>query len=587
MRLAVLVLLAAGVAAAAALAVADAPAALWQKRWVYLPGNLYVSANMPELEAMLQRASRAGYNGVLFEDYKTLTWWNLDQAARWQVNAQRLRQTATALKLELVVCVFPFGRANALLSHDVNLASGVPVVDAPCVVSGGRLCPRQTAILRNGSFEEFKGQKALHYSFQDAPGSGSWIDDQVVKAGRVSLRFDHLGQANAHGHGRICQQLAVLPWQQYRIRAWLKTEHLSAENVQLLVLADGQTLQYQHLVAGRPGVLQAVSAVRDLTTDWVEQSVTFNSLAHTNVLLYAGVWGGTAGTIWWDDLRLDAVPLLNVLRRATLPLTIRCADGAACAEGHDFERIVDPLLGKHPWPGEYDTRHEPPEVRIPAGSRLREGQTVTLSCYHPVIVYDGQVNCSMAESKVFDLCAEQVRRTRDTLAPDGWFMSHDEIRCAGWEPVECRGFATAGALFADSISRCYGLARDLGGGKPVYVWSDMFDPHHNAHDHYYLVNGTLSNAWLGLDPRVVVMKWGGGAIARPGLQFFAARGNAQMIAAFYDGEVAADHAMWQEAAHGVPNVMGVMYTTWRHDYTKLESFAQAWWGGGSASGGAR
>ncbi len=221
--LAVLVALAACFAMSTALAGDDLPSTPWQKRWVYLPGNLYVDANIPELDAILQRARRADYNGVLFEDYKTLTWWDLDQASRWQANARRLRQTASALKLELVVGVFPFGRANALLSHDANLASGVPVVDAPCVVRGGRVLPRQTAILRNGSFEEFKGQKALLYSFQDDPGAGSWIDDQVVKAGQVSLRFDHLGTTKRHAprptnSGGLPGKGGRNPWERSQVR---------------------------------------------------------------------------------------------------------------------------------------------------------------------------------------------------------------------------------------------------------------------------------------------------------------------------------------------------------------------------------
>ena len=557
----------------------DGPAAVaWSKRWVYLSGNLYVDANLPPLEGILQRASQAGYTGVLFEDYKSMTWWTLDQPDRWQANAQRLRRAASALNLELVAAVCPFGRANALLAHDVNLASGLPVIDAPCLVRDGRLVPRQTAELRNGSFEEFRGERAAHYSFQDEPGVSSWIDQQVAREGRASLRFEAFTQP--HGHGRICQPVAVQPWQQYRLRAWMKTEHLTADNVQLLVLGGGRTLQYQHLVAGRPGALQSISSVRDLTTEWVEQAVTFNSLENTNVLVYAGVWGGRAGRIWWDDLRLDAVPLLNVLRRDSLPLVVRDAHGAVCEEGRDFERVVDPRLGNHPWRGDYDTRHDPPVVRIPAGSRLHEGACVTLSCYHAAIVYDGQVGCSLAEPKVFDLCAQEVSRNREVLAPDGWFMSHDEIRCGGWEPMERRVGDTAGAMLAGNVARCFALAREHGGGRPVYVWSDMFDPHHNAHDRYFLVNGSLSNSWQGLDRRVVVMKWGSGAMARPGLQFFAARGHAQMIAAYYDGDVAADHAMWMEAARDVPGLIGVMYTTWRNDYAKLEAFAHAWWGGG-------
>lgn len=289
--------------------------------------------------------------------------------------------------------------------------------------------------------------------------------------------------------------------------------------------------------------------------------MTFNSLDNDSVRVYVGEWGGKAGKIWWDDLRIDAAPTLNVLRRESLPLKIVGEDGAEYEEGRDFERIADAQLGRNPWPGSYDTHHESPEIRLTANSRIREGQRVLLSCYHAALVYGGQVNCSMDEPKVFELCRLQMQKTVEALDPDGFFMSHDEIRCAGWEPRQIEQYKNADELFAYNIRQCFEIANDAGGGKPVLVWSDMYDPNHNAHDNYYLVNRTIAGSWEGLDSRIIIMKWGGGKIARPGLQFFAERGHQQMIAGYYDGDVAADHRMWMEAAEGLPNIIGVMYTT--------------------------
>lgn len=129
------------------------------------------------------------------------------------------------------------------------------------------------------------------------------------------------------------------------------------------------------------------------------------------------------------------------------------------------------------------------------------------------------------------------------------------------------------------IKRCFEIANEKGGAKPVYVWSDMYDPNHNARNKFYLVNNTIEGSWEGLDPRIIVMKWGGGKIARPGLEFFAGRGHKQMIAGYYDGDVSANHKMWLEAAKEVPDVIGTMYTTWVDKYDDLEKFAEVWWGG--------
>jgi hypothetical protein len=136
---------------------------------------------------------------------------------------------------------------------------------------------------------------------------------------------------------------------------------------------------------------------------------------------------------------------------------------------------------------------------------------------------------------------------------------------------------SSGDLLAHNVRTCYQIIHDTIGVRPVYIFSDMFNPHHNAHEHYYLVNNTLENSWEGLDKDIIIMKWGGGKIARPGLQFFVDRGHRQMIAAFYDSNVESNCRMWKGAMKDIPDVSGVMYTTWQNDYSKLEEFASTWW----------
>ncbi|MBN1808085.1 MAG: hypothetical protein JW909_03390 [Planctomycetes bacterium] len=552
----------------------------WEKRWVYLPHNLYVDDNMPKIQAIIERSSRCGYNGVLFADYKMFTWWKLDNADRWKKNARRLRAMTRDLGMELNVCVLPFGYASSLLFHDQNLASGMPVKGAPLTAVNGVLVPDRTADIPNGSFEEHNGDRVLRVAFQDNPGETSFIDKDVHRDGECSLRFENVGRVNRHGHGRVCWKIGVKPWQQYRIRAWMKTEKLSASEMKILVLGGNRTLQHQYLCVGQGTRLSHVNNARDLTTDWVEQKVTFNSLDNKEVLIYAGIWGGTTGKIWWDGVRIDSVPTLNLLRRNSLPLVVLAEDGRKLEEGVDLERVVDPLLGCTPWPGSFETSHEPPRIRLlkTASVPVRDGDKLSISCYHTVLVHGAQANCSMDDPAVFDLCRTEMQKTREALDPDGYFMSHDEIRVAGWEPEQVKRFKTSGELFAFNIKTCSDIAFKYAAGKPVFVWSDMFDPHHNAHAGYYLVNNTIEGSWEGLPPEVIVMKWGGGDRARPGLEFFSRRGHKQMLAAYYDSDVVADYRMWDTAARDVPGVIGTMYTTWANDYRALERFARTWWG---------
>jgi hypothetical protein len=83
-------------------------------------------------------------------------------------------------------------------------------------------------------------------------------------------------------------------------------------------------------------------AERKVTQDWEEIDIVFNSLDEKEIGIYVGVWGGTSGTVWVDDFRLEELALVNVLRRPGCPLVVRSADGKTTyTEGKDFEPVRD------------------------------------------------------------------------------------------------------------------------------------------------------------------------------------------------------------------------------------------------------
>ena len=111
----------------------------------------------------------------------------------------------------------------------------------------------------------------------------------------------------------------------------------------------------------------------------------------------------------------------------------------------------------------------------------------------------------------------------------------------------------------------------------MFVWSDMFDPYHNAVDDYYLAHGTLKGSWLGLDRDTIIVNWNSGA-AEKSLDFFAKRGHKQILAGYYDAPVA-NITAWMKQARASGSLAGVMFTTWVGNYTDLEEFARVAWGG--------
>lgn len=554
-----------GLVCAGPLAAEEAPPQL-AHRWVYVSVNLLVDKNVTDTVALFERAAKAGYNGIVLADSKFMRWGDLPD--KYAQNVRQVREAARKNKLHLIAAVFPIGYSEGLLAHDPNLAEGLPVRDAPFVVRGGKLVPGdESAQLAGGGFEEYRKDMPTGWAWADKPGEITFIDTKVVHGGKASLRMQDIGRADPqHGHGRVMQKLKVAPFRYYHVSAWVKTEDFaSAEEVRIQLLSGRRSLNYAN-----PGIAP--------TQDWKEVHVAFNSLDSSEVSLYLGVWGGKGGTIWWDDVRLEPGGLVNVVRRAGAPFTATSEDGKTeYVEGKDFAAAFDPLLGSKPWMGAYSVWHEPPTVAVPADSRLKDGQKVLLSYCHTAIIDKSQVMCCMSEPKVYDILDWQAAQVKKNLAPDGYFMQHDEIRVQGWDDSCAKGGLTCGQILAGNVKRCTDILRKHDAGRPVYVWSDMFDPSHNASKTgpYYLVKGEgpWQGSWEGLDANVTIVNWHGHAAGRlESLQFFAGRGHRQILAGYYDGPVDRIGG-WLADAAKVKGVIGVMYTTWRNDYSNLEKFA--------------
>jgi hypothetical protein len=316
----------------------------------------------------------------------------------------------------------------------------------------------------------------------------------------------------------------------------------------------------------------------DRTQEWKRIDITFNSLEFSQVNLYLGIWGGKRGKIWWDDVRLEPGGLVNVVRRDGAPLRATSADGQIVYhEGRDFQDARDPKLGMIPWPGGFTAWHEPPVIAVPPGSRIRDGQKVLLSYFHTALIYEEQVMCCMAEPKVDEILRWQIAQVHKHLQPDGYFLQHDEIRVQGWDDSCRRSGKTPGELLAENVGKCVKLVRAEDPGKPIYVWSDMFDPSHNAPQsgRYYLVkgDGPWYGSWKGLNKDVVIVNWNSNPAKRAAsLRHFEGVGHQQILAGYYDGPVDAIGG-WLRDGGQAQGVVGAMYTTWQHQYRDLEAFA--------------
>jgi len=542
---------------------AEEPKLALRHRWVYLRTNLLVEEKVSAAIELFERAAKADYTGILLYDYKFILWDRMPE--RYFRNVRRVREACRKLKLELIACVMPIGYSGGLLFHDPNLAAGLPVKDAPFVVQDGKLLPADDVQLANGDFETYHGHRPTGWQWVDKPGQITFIDTEVKFSGQASLRMENIDQhAPKHGNGRFAQKLKVRPYRYYHLSAAVKTENFTeAKKVRITVLAQGVLLNYYEL-----GVKP--------TQDWTRVHVAFNTLEFDEVSLHLGVWQGKSGKIWWDDVQLEPGGLVNVIRRAGAPLRITSEDGQTdYVEGKDFTGARDPFLGTKPHRGAFSVWHTPPVVTVPVGSRLKEGQRLRVSYFHPAVIYRGQVSCDLTEPKVYEILDRQIRGVRDGLDPDGYLMEHDEIRVQGWEPAFERRKLTPGAALAENVRRCTDIIRKHAPGKPIYVWSDMFDLHHNAKKtgRYFLVkgDGPWSGSWKGLASDVIVANWHQNRL--DSLKHFAARGHRQILAGYFD-RPPERIAEWLRQATQVRGVIGVIYVTWgKQNFDDLEKFA--------------
>ncbi len=529
-----------------------AGAAEYQDRFVWVFGwGLGRDEDVHEVNRVLQSAAENGCNGAVVS-------FGLDSLCRrppeYFRRLEAIRETCRKLNLELIPAVFSVGYGGGILSHNRYLAEGLPVKEALFVAQADRalLTPEPAVEIGNGGFEDFSGNRFRGFNFHDQPGEVSFADTEVFRGGKASLRMENFG-SNPHGHGRVMQEIAVHPYRCYRVTCWVKTERLTPRGAfRIQVLAGSRTLA--PLEFGLPE-----------TADWTKCTFVFNSLQFDRVRLYAGVWGGRGGRFWLDDWSIEEIGPLNVLRRPGTPVTVQSEDGTLYEEGKDFLPLEDPAYSP------YRVDREAPVLRLTEHSRIRPGQRLRVSWYHSQKIHDSQITVCMGEPELYEIFDHEAALLAQHLQPKKVLLNMDEIRMGGTCEA-CRGRDMA-ELLGQCVQRQVESLRRHNPGIEVYIWSDMFDPNHNAHGDYYLVEGDFTGSWKHVPKDLIMAVWGGKP--RPeSLTFFQERGFRMLIACYYDADDLEDVRGWMREARGLPSVRGFMYTPWTKRYDLLPQFGR-------------
>jgi hypothetical protein len=530
-------------------------------RWVRVGCGLKKDTEVEKIRKIAEIARQHGLNGILLSAGLDM----LDlQPPDYHRRLKRVKEICSSLGLDIIPSFMSAGYGGAVLAHDRNLAAGLPVKDALFEVKNGeaKLVADPPTRLVNGGFENASPERLEGFVTSGKLGEFVVRDNLSFKEGKTSLRFENFMSAPETTIS-VSQEVAVHPFRCYRLSCWVKSENLKPSdpfgdsNFQLSVLggAERRPLQYEN-----PKLAPS--------DDWHLVSVGFNTWGYDKVQLVPFVSGGGSGKFWIDDLKLEEVALVNVLRRPGTPLTVKSdANGTGYEEGRDFAKISDPVMDFH-----FD--HEGPAIRVLPGSRIREGERLRVSFYHPTFIYNDQTPICMSEPKLYDIWRNQVRLVHQALAPKYYMLNMDELRTGGSCEACKRHQLTMGQILGDTLNRQQKLVKDVSPQAEVFVWSDMLDPNHNADPSrkwYYLSEGTYTDSWKHIPKGMNMVCWYFEKRV-PSLRFFSGLGLRTMAGSYYDADNLENPKGWLEALDNTPGACGILYTTWLNKYELLGPF---------------
>lgn len=534
---------------------------VYPNRWVRIGSDLGDDREVDRIRKIVVTASEHGLNGIaLSAGLDGLDLMSGDRMRR----LKEVQRICAERQMEIIPLFMSAGYGGAVLARDKNLAAGLAAKEALFVVKSGqaRLAADPKAGLVNGGFERSKGGQIADFALPGKSAEAISVDTRVCKEGKTSVRFENFDKLPGQDV-TLSQETAVHPSRCYRLSCWIKSEDMVSSDpfgsgyfrLDVVGVGDDRRLQYENPKLHK-------------TADWYRVAVGFNTWGYDKVRILATVEGGGKGKFWLDDLRLEEVGLVNVLRRPGAPLVVRGeTSGTVYEERRDYAEIVDPQMN-------FRFDHDGPAIQILPGSRIKEGERLRVSWYYGVSIYHSQTPLCMSEPKLYDIWRAQARLVHETLAPKKYLLSQDEMRVGGsCEACRSRGM-TMGQILGDCITRQFKMLRDVNPAAEIFVWSDMMDPNHNANPsekYYYLSEGTFVDAWKYIPKELRIACWYYD-VREKSLRFFSGLGFQTLGAAYYDADNLDNCRGWLDSLDATPGACGIMYTTWLDKYELLGPF---------------
>lgn len=564
-----------GRAAAVVLSVAAAASAgaaeRFGNRFFFFWGDLAKQERYDRFLRLADEASEAGYNGVVLEC-------GAENAFLWDaVKKRRYREALSycgSRGIEIIPQVWSVGYGSMLRQLpdlvETSLLRGLVYA----VHDGHFVFEPERVAVGNSGFEDPGDGIAAEWEV-DEPGNVACRDLETRHGGSTSVVFSPAKACSGHRHARIYRSVAVKPYRRYRFSAWWKQERP----------ADDVFESFLGMYARGGGEeLGRCATLGEKSDDggWRRHHVDFYSGTNSTVWIYAGAWEHegrnpswiASGRFWIDDVSLETLPLTKVPRGAGAVLAVKnLRTGKLCEEGLDYReppRMDDWRIRPEDRPVDFEV--------LPGGS-LREGDRVMVAGAIPTqaMIFDkspyGQYSACMSDPALYEFFARSAAAVEEVLHPRRWILSMDEIRSGGTCRACQRRRTDMAHILGDCLARQYRTIVSVHPGAEVYVWSDMLDPAHNAHDDYYACRGTFEGVWNLIPKELVIVCWWCEKrdVSMP---FFERLGFRTLAAAYYDSGNLDGSRRWLETCRRTEHCQGMMYTTWRDNHELLGEFGR-------------
>ena len=516
----------------------------FSKRYFMYHGTLSTQDQLDRLVEIMRHAKHLGYNGMFFASsgYSVSIFKSLIQKAK---------------ELDMVIIPRNFGPSDIIYEGaDLNqMLEALPINDSIFYVQNGIAAIKndENLILPNKDFEDWDQDKIdtqywlKNWTILDNPGTVIRQDNTIAYNGNNSILFKDPSLSNStYGYQRVMVSMNLKSYKAYEVSFWLKTSNFTVPS-SIGIFIYGKNADNSGSVA----LLRRTCISAKNTQDWTKYSFTFTSLSKTKATLYFGLINKGCnyfGNFWLDGANIRELGLCNMVRRSCLPIVVKSYD-----EKIIYQENIDYIV-------------ENGYLVIPFGSSIIEEELLRVSWYLAGDIYGRYATSCHYE--YYNIIEKTLQRLSSYFNnnPYGFLINIDEWAVANWDP--CCSHITAGEYMAETFRKTEEILLAYNPNLEIFVWSDMFDPYHNAIKNYYAVNGSVEGSWEGLSSKTIIVNWDYPKIVES-LKFFSEKEHRQILGINDDSDSSLSLTKkWldgldflESQPNGISNIEGCLFFT--------------------------